>query len=177
MAEEKKNGKLQGKSNEAKENREESEKKQEETPAELKERLIRLAAEFDNYKKRVMKDIDSSKDMGKAELVKRILPALDEFELALRAMENEKSNSKMGVELVYTNLVDALGREGLKAIEVGEKFDPYQHEIMLTKESERSAGTVLEVVRKGYTFNGIMLRPASVIVAKERQGGEQKNKK
>ncbi len=175
MAEEKKNGKTKQESAEVKEEIKET-KAEEESLAEIKERLLRLAAEFDNYKKRIAKEMDASKSMGKAEIVKKILPALDEFELAITAMEDGKEGSKTGVELVYSNLIEALKHEGLEVIEAKGKFDPYKHEIMLTKESEKGEGTIVEVVRKGYMFNDIMLRPASVIVAKQKPA-DQKDKK
>lgn len=177
MSEEKKEEKSQKESSAAKEDKEATEKKQDENPEELRERFLRLAAEFDNYKKRVAKEIDASKLLGKAELVKKLLPALDEFELAMKTMDGENGSSQKGIELVYANLVGALGQEGLEAMDVKGKFDPYKHEIMLAKESEKGEGVILEVVRKGYMFNGIMLRPASVIVAEVKQNGEQKNKK
>jgi molecular chaperone GrpE len=133
--------------------------------AELKERLLRMAAEFDNYKKRVAKEIDASKTIGKIELMKKVLPTLDEFELALMAMGKDGEHAK-GIELVYSNFVSSLKGAGLKEIDVDGKFDPYKHEIMLSKESKEKEGTIIGVIRKGYTFNDIVVRPASVIISK-----------
>lgn len=143
-----------------------------ETADAVRERLVRLAAEFDNYKKRVAKEIEGSKNVGKAEAISRILPSLDELELAMAAMNSDGKDR--GIKLVYSNLVNALKSLGLKEIEVDGKFDPYKHEIMLAKASKENEGTILEVVRKGYTLNGIMLRPASVIVS--NGSVEEKNK-
>ncbi len=131
---------------------------------ELKDRLLRLAAEFDNYKKRTAKDIDNAKAVGKAELARKLLQTLDEFELALRAMGKEGEHSK-GIEMVYSNFLEALRSGGLEEIKAVGKADPYQHEVILTMESKEKEGTIIEVVRKGYSLNGIMLRPASVIVS------------
>ena len=176
MPEEKKNEKLQQESKNSSAEADQKPKEEQESATELKERLLRLAAEFDNYKKRTAREFDASKSVGKAELLRKILPALDEFELALGAMDLEKEGSNRGIELVYSNLMDALKNEGLTKIEAKGKFDPYKHEIMLVKESNKSEGTIIEVVRNGYTFNGITLRPASVIVAKG-EAESQNNKK
>jgi molecular chaperone GrpE len=131
---------------------------------ELRERLLRLAAEFDNYKKRTAKDIENAKNIGKAEMALKLLPALDESELALNAL-GEKG-AKEGIGMVLANLTDALKGLGLVEVDAHGTFDPYRHEIVLARESEKKEGTILEVVRKGYELNGIMLRPASVIVSK-----------
>jgi len=142
--------------------------------AELRDRLLRLAAEFDNYKKRVAKDIDSSKRLGKAELMRSIVPVLDEFELAINAKGLDDETSK-GIALVYSNLVDSLKRDGLSVIDTEGKFDPFRHEIMLTKESEEEDGTIISVIRKGYAMGDILIRPASVIVSrKNKEKGESK---
>lgn len=142
---------------------------------EVKDRLLRLAAEFDNYKKQAAKDMDGAKSMGKVELIKKLLPTLDEFELALYAMGNAASDKEhaRGVELVFSNISDALRSAGLKEIEAKGKYDPYKHEIVMIRESGEAEGTILEVVRKGYSFNGMMLRPASVIVSKGKENEKE----
>jgi molecular chaperone GrpE len=137
--------------------------------SELKDRMLRLAAEFDNYKKRTRADIEKAKDIGKAELIRNVLPVLDEFELALMAHGNsEGKDLSKGIEMVYSNLIDSLKRAGLSEIEAKGAFDPYKHEIILSRpDGKRKPGTIIEVVKKGYSLNGIMIRPASVIIAKE----------
>lgn len=151
------------------------EKEQQGDTAEMKDRLLRLAAEFDNYKKRVAKESESTRSMGKAEAIAKMLPTLDEFELAMESMKNDE-NSK-GVALIFSNFMDALRSLGLKDIDSDGKFDPYRHEIMLAKESEKPEGTIIEVIRKGYMLNDIMLRPASVIVSKGMAKKEEKEEK
>ncbi len=146
--------------------------------AELKERMLRLAAEFDNYKKRVKNDLDNARGIGKAELVASMLPILDEFELALLSVNGSDNKSlTKGIEMVYSNFVGMLKKEGLKEMETNGKFDPYKHEIVMAKiDAKRKPGTILEVTKKGYTFNGIVLRPASVIISKEEnQINDDKN--
>jgi len=143
----------------------------------LKERLLRLAAEFDNYKKHARSDIDSAKKIGKAELVKSLLPVLDEFELAIIALNNSTSmqnkdqkNStdvSKGIEMVYSNFVDALKKNGIHEVSTQGAFDPYKHEIIMVKESEKDDNVIIEVVKKGYELDSILIRPASVIVSKK----------
>ncbi|MGC9010645.1 MAG: nucleotide exchange factor GrpE [Candidatus Micrarchaeia archaeon] len=141
---------------------------------ELKDRLLRLAAEFDNYKKRAARDIENSKLIGKAELMKKLLPTLDEFELALSVSKDSKDIK--GFEMIFSNFIEALKSEGLSEIETNGKYDPYKHEIILTKESKEKDGTILEVVRKGYMLNGILLRPATVIVARHKEEAQSASK-
>lgn len=133
--------------------------------AELKDRLLRLAAEFDNYKKRVAKDLEGAEEVGRSEVISRLLPTLDEFELALGAFGKDDARLK-GMELIFSNLISTLKGLGLNEIDVEGKFDPYRHEIVLARESDRPEGEILEVMRKGYMLNNIMLRPASVIISK-----------
>ncbi|MCL4375383.1 nucleotide exchange factor GrpE [Candidatus Marsarchaeota archaeon] len=141
---------------------------------ELNDRHLRLAAEFDNYKKRTMKDVENSRKSGKAELVLKLLPVLDEFEIAISSIEN--TNSKKGIELIFSNFVTALRNEGLSEINAEGIYDPYKHEIIMVAESNEAEGTIIETVRKGYMFNGIMLRPASVIISKPKNPEEKENK-
>ena len=136
---------------------------------ELRERMLRLAAEFDNYKKRTSADIQRSRLEGKAEAIRPLLGILDEFELTLiAASKSDDKKLAKGIEMLYANLAEMLRKEGLSEIKTDGSYDPYIHEIMQTKESDKTEGSILEVVRKGYTFCGIMLRPASVIVAAQK---------
>jgi molecular chaperone GrpE len=139
-----------------------------------KEQLLRLAAEFDNYKKRVRKDIESAKMLGAAELATKLLPVLDEFYLANMAAQKsvDKSLAK-GVEMLYANFAETLKRQGLEEIKCDGVYDPFMHEIVMTQESEKKAGTILEVLKTGYLFSGVLLRPASVIVAGEKKKGDK----
>ncbi|MGC9037104.1 MAG: nucleotide exchange factor GrpE [Candidatus Micrarchaeia archaeon] len=144
----------------------ELEKKEKEI-AELKDRLLRLAAEFDNYKKKVASDVQSAKDVGKAELVSKLLPVIDAFEIALysSSLSEQQKEVTKGFELIFSELYETLKNEGMQEVEVKGKFDPYTQEVLLTKPSEKPEGSVIEVVRKGYAFKGILIRPASVIVS------------
>ncbi len=140
---------------------------QENKDKDMKEQLLRLAAEFDNYKKRTKNDVDNAKSAGKAELAKSLLPILDEFELALIVVsKTPDKNVARGIEMLYSNFTDLLKKEGLEEVQCKGIFDPYKHEIMMTREGKEKDGTILEVVKKGYIFDNVLLRPASVIVAK-----------
>ena len=143
-----------------------------------KERLMRLAAEFDNYKKKTKTDLDNAKTVGKAELASDLLSVLDEFEVAMIALNNAEDRTiAKGVELLYSNFLGALKKAGLDEVAANGVADPYKHEIIMIKESNKPDGTILEVAKKGYTFKGMLLRPASIIVSKKDEKEERDEKK
>jgi molecular chaperone GrpE len=132
--------------------------------------LRRLQAEFDNYRKRTMREQSARIASASQALVSRLLPVLDNFELAVSHAEQSRDFDRMlkGVEMVFGELNDVLAGEGLVAIEAsGKPFDPERHEaVAAVEEDEVEAGTVVDVIRKGYEFNGRVLRPAMVKVAR-----------
>lgn len=132
--------------------------------------LRRLQAEFDNYRKRTMREQTARIASASQALVSRLLPVLDNFELAVSHAEQSRDFDRMlkGVEMVFGELNDLLAGEGLVAIEAsGKPFDPERHEAVVAVEEDGiEAGTVLDVIRKGYEFNGRVLRPAMVKVAR-----------
>ncbi len=132
----------------------------------LRENLLRLAAEFDNYKKRTQKEIEVSEQRGKMNLARKLLSILDEFELAVNNMDMSTEEGK-GIAIVLSNFIDILKKEGLSEMESTGIFDPYKHEVLMTKESNEKEGTILATLRKGYLWKEMMLRPASVVVAKQ----------
>lgn len=156
-------------------NKETKENDEKEEVSEIKDRLLRLAAEFDNYKKRVAKESENARSIGKSEAITKLLPTLDEFELAIESMKNDEKSK--GITLIFSNFMGALKSLGLKEIDADGKFDPYRHEIMLATESEKPEGTIIEVIRKGYMLNDIMLRPASVIISKGAVKKDEKEEK
>src|SRR5947208_13678010 len=128
--------------------------------------LQRVAADFDNYRKRVARDQESQVTRAHERLVKELLPVLDDLERALQAAaEHEEAKLADGVQLVYRELRDALSREGLAEVEADGKFDPHVHEALLTQPSDREEGSVLEVLQKGYRLGDRVLRPARVVIA------------
>src|SRR6266545_3032910 len=132
--------------------------------------LRRLQAEFDNYRKRTMREQTARIASASQALVSRLLPVLDNFELAVSHAEQSRDFDRMlkGVEMVFGELNDVLVGEGLVAIEAtGKPFDPERHEAVVAVEEDGvEAGTVIDVIRKGYEFNGRVLRPAMVKVAR-----------
>ena len=132
--------------------------------------LKRVAAEFENYRKRVLRDQESLVARAHERLVKELLPVLDDLERALAAAEeHEEAKLEEGVRLVHRELADALEREGLAEIETSGVFDPHVHEALLSQPSDEGEGTVLEVVQKGYRLGDRVLRPARVVVAAPRE--------
>jgi molecular chaperone GrpE len=128
--------------------------------------LKRVAAEFDNYRKRVARDQQSLAARAHERLVKELLPVLDDLERALQAAaEHEEAKLEEGVRLVHRELVEALAREGLSEVETDGQFDPHVHEALLSQASEKEDGAVIEVLQKGYRLGDRVLRPARVVVS------------
>jgi molecular chaperone GrpE len=131
--------------------------------------LKRVAAEFDNYRKRVARDQQSLAARAHERLVKELLPVLDDLERALHAAEeHQEAKLEDGVRLVHRELQEALAKEGLQEIETNGHFDPHVHEALLSQPSEQGDGAILEVLQKGYRLGDRVLRPARVVVS---QGG------
>ena len=133
---------------------------------ELVDRLQRLQAEFENYRKRAARDQQALVARAHERLVKELLPVLDDLGRALEAAEqHEEATLEDGVRLVHRQLVDVLAKEGLKEIETEGAFDPHVHEALLSQPSDAETGTVLEVLQKGYRLGDHVLRPARVTIA------------
>jgi molecular chaperone GrpE len=128
--------------------------------------LQRLKAEFDNYRKRTLRDQEALVARASERLVAALLPVLDDLGRALEAAEShEEAKLEEGVRLVHRALADALAREGLLEIETDGLFDPNVHEALLAQPSDAEPGSVLDVVQKGYRLGDRVLRPARVIVS------------
>ncbi|MED4016473.1 nucleotide exchange factor GrpE [Sutcliffiella sp. NC1] len=132
-------------------------------------RILRLQADFDNFRRRVRLDQEAAQKYRAQNLVTDILPALDNFERALQVnTDDEKVKSILqGVEMVHRQLVEALKTEGVEAIEaVGKQFDPNVHQAVMTVEDEEhESNTVVEVFQKGYILKDRVIRPAMVKVS------------
>src|ERR671918_202185 len=128
--------------------------------------LKRVAAEFENYRKRAMRDQESLVARAHERLVKELLPVLDDLERALEAAaEHEEAKLEEGVRLVHRELRDALSKEGLLEIETNGSFDPHVHEALLTQPSAEDEGSILEVIQKGYRLGDRVVRPARVVIS------------
>ena len=141
--------------------------------------LKRVAAEFENYKKRATREQAALSARATERLVKELLPVLDDLERALEtaAVRDPRGASQKleeGVRLVHRQLAAALEGEGLAEIETNGKFDPHVHEALLAQPSEADEGSVIEVLQKGYRLGDRVLRPARVVVAapKEANGDD-----
>lgn len=135
--------------------------------AEYRDHLLRLKAEFDNYRKRVLKEQTRAVEMACEPLMRRLLEVLDEFDLALIAAEQKPDFDRFlhGVELVYAKLMDILRSEGLERIQAeGKPFDPEYHEALMQSGDGEGEPVVADVFRQGYTLKGRVLRPAGVKV-------------
>jgi molecular chaperone GrpE len=128
--------------------------------------LKRVAADFDNYRKRALRDQEALVARAHERLVKELLPVLDDLERALvAAEEHEEAKLEDGVRLVHRELRHALSKEGLIEIETDGEFDPHVHEALLTQPSVEDDGAILQVIQKGYRLGDRVLRPARVVVS------------
>ena len=129
--------------------------------------LKRVAADFENYRKRAARDQESLVARAHERLVKELLPIMDDLERALNAAEvHDDATVVEGVRLVQRALQSALEREGLAEIETDGPFDPHVHEALLAQPAEDAeSGSVLQVLQKGYRLGDVVVRPARVIVA------------
>jgi molecular chaperone GrpE len=152
------------------------------TKAELEERLAevererdeyledlrRVAADFENYRKRAARDQESLIARAHERLVKELLPVVDDLERALEAAaEHEEAKLEEGVRLVHRELRDALSKEGVVEIETNGRFDPHVHEALLSQPSEEEDGAILEVIQKGYRLGDRVLRPSRVVISQK----------
>jgi molecular chaperone GrpE len=131
------------------------------------DQLRRVAADFENFRKRAARDQQQLMTRAAERLVTELLPVLDDLGRALEAAEqHEEAKLEDGVRLVHRQLADTLRREGLEEIPTDGVFDPHVHEALLAQPAEgREPGEILDVVQKGYRLGDRVLRPARVVVA------------
>jgi molecular chaperone GrpE len=140
--------------------------------AEATEKFFRLAADFDNFKKRAAREREEALRNGVERVVLRLLPVADSFEMAMTAATSAQGTSveslKAGVEMIQSQLKAALAEVGAVEVEsLGKPFDPAVHEAVSQQEtSDAPEGQVIQQLRKGYKLREKLIRPASVIVAK-----------
>ncbi len=133
----------------------------------LTEMLQRLQAEFDNYRKRTDGECQNFKKYAEEGMIKSLLPVLDTFEFAFASKDKPEEFYK-GVEMIYAQLYQMLEEKGLVRLQSeGEKFDPREHEALLTEESKGKENVVLEELQKGYKFNEKIIRMTKVKVSKK----------
>lgn len=132
----------------------------------------RAQADFENYRKRMAAEVQAASLRGKADVARGVVPVLDDLERALQAAGLDPEGDSddplaHGVLLVFRNLRETLGRSGIEVVDPkGEKFDPNFAEALSTVQAEGTEpGVVVEVMQKGYRFEGHLIRPAMVVVA------------
>ena len=136
---------------------------------ELQDRLMRAAAEFDNYRKRTERERRELSEAVAADLIRELLPVADDLERALAAAaESGDAALRSGVELIHRHLLEILKRRGAEPFEsVGQDFDPAWHEAMASDPAgDRRDGEIVAEIRKGYKIGSRLIRPAMVKVAK-----------
>lgn len=154
------------------EEKEEAEKKEltpEEKYAELNDKFLRLYSEFDNFRKRTIKErIDLIKTSSE-DIIRNLLPVIDDLERALASMKDQPDNASFeGINLIYLKFINILSQKGVEEIKtLGEHFNTDFHEAVTTipPENEEQKGKVVAVIEKGYLINGKVIRFAKVIVA------------
>jgi molecular chaperone GrpE len=127
----------------------------------------RTQADFENFRKRATRDTAAAGERARSGVVKELLPVLDNLERALASANPEEGHLAGGVELVHSELVGVLSRNGVQQFDpTGEKFDPAQHEALTVRPEEGTeSGFVVDVVEKGYRSGDTVLRPARVVVS------------
>jgi len=129
--------------------------------------LQQLQAEFQNYKKRVERERSAVIEQATGDLIYNLLLVLDNFERALQSDASDIQLYRKGVEMIFSQLQKVLEAEGLSPIPaMGEHFDPYYHEAVLTAQGDYEDDTILEELEKGYLLNNRVLRPSKVKVGK-----------
>lgn len=147
---------------------------EEKLTAELKEthdRLLRVAAEFENFKKISQREHTNGLKFANESLILSLLPVMDNLEQAVRAGKTADSSKDLliGVEMVLKQLCDTLQKYGVEFFNAqGENFDPSRHEAIGERDDDSTAGTVLEQLCSGCLLNGRLLRPARVIVSAKK---------
>jgi molecular chaperone GrpE len=133
------------------------------------DRFMRTAAEFDNFRKRTSRERLEQGERAVAGILEDLLAVVDDFDLALTVDAGESGSAyRKGVEMIHAKLHDVLRKQGVKPIDaLGADFDPNLHEAVIQESSPgHRDNEVIAVLRKGYTLNNRLLRPASVKVAK-----------
>ena len=136
---------------------------------EIYQRFLRTQAEFDNFKKRSVKEREAAAKYKAQDLATELLPAIDNFERALQVEVNGENKGLLdGISMVYRQLIDALNSQGIESIEaVGQEFDPNIHQAVMQVEDEsKESNIVLEELQKGYLIKDRVIRPAMVKVNK-----------
>ena len=137
------------------------------------DRIRRLQADYDNYRKRTLKEHLEHIKRANKDLIEKLLPVIDNFEIALEAgkkLKKAEDDFYKGIKMIYDNLIELLRKENVKVIDPkGEEFNPEVCEAAVTESVEGfQEGAILEVIRKGYMIDNFLIRPAVVKVCKKK---------
>lgn len=138
--------------------------------AELTEKLTRLGADFDNFKRRTEKDRVHWIGSGQQLILKDIITIVDDFERAVSQVSNQAGNPELkvwfsGFDMIHKSLVKLLSKYGVTVMPDADQFDPEKHEALMSVASDKAPGTIMQVLEKGYMLHDKVLRPAKVSVA------------
>lgn len=133
---------------------------------ELLEDLQRLQAEFENYQKRMQNERSQLVKTACVDIVKQIIPILDNFELALANADNKETSFYKGTEMIYSQMRTLLEERGIEEVPAEGKLNPALHEAVLAEDSDKEKNTILEILQRGYQLDGRIIRPAKVKVAR-----------
>ena len=146
---------------------------------ELFGKLQRVGADYENFQKRVPKQIADTIAYEKEKIIRTLLPVLDNFEHTLQNAHSAESVDVLvkGIQIIYDQMLDTLKSHNVEQIKaLGEAFDPVLHQAMMQKtEPDRQEGIVLEEFQKGYKLNGRVIRPSKVIVNKKSEDRSQES--
>jgi molecular chaperone GrpE len=138
--------------------------------AELNDKLLRLYSEYDNYRKRTLKEKIEMSKMASEDIIVSLLPIMDDFERAIKSMNelDDAQSMKEGIDLIYNKFKTLLNHKGMEDLKsVGETFNTDFHEAIsdIPTETEEMKGKIVEEILKGYSLNGKVIRFAKVVVA------------
>ena len=144
------------------------------------ERFLRLGADFENYKKRVQRQMDDHRKFSNTELIKDLLPVVDNLERAIAAYHDNRANIEScmveGVEMTLKEVLNILEKHNATQVEAqGKPFDPNYHEAVMQEESEQHPeNTVINELQKGYLLHDRLIRPSMVVVSKGSSTNQSK---
>ena len=133
-----------------------------------REMALRTAAEYDNYRKRCVKDREDFTKYANRSLLEELLPVIDNFEMGMQmAQQDTSSMIYIGMSMVQKQLTDFLSSQGVEPIECtpGQEFDHNVHEAIMSEPSDQPEGSIIRILRKGYNLRGRLLRPVNVVTA------------
>lgn len=138
-----------------------------------REMALRTAAEYDNYRKRCVKDREDFTKYANRSLLEELLPVIDNFEMGMRMAAQQGTDSMIyiGMSMVQKQLADFLAAQGVEAIEAtpGQEFDHNVHEAIMSEPSDQPEGTIIRILRRGYNLRGRLLRPVNVVTAAPKE--------